>query len=249
MSDPQKINLSEPDGSTRSVSFPGLPAVRGELQTIVRDETFPGREKGILPGKRLLNASFTETSLKENLGRRYKVIHIASHFSFHPGDLTKSFLLLGDGQALPLNRFKNNPQLAFTGVELLTLSACETAVGDTNADGIEIESFGAIAQETGAKAVLATLWSVADESTSRMMSEFYRLRKERPRLTKAGALQLAQQEMIEGKLRPMAMAAGKRDTGEITDSKMNASPHIQDFKKPYEHPYYWSPFILIGNWR
>lgn len=49
-----------------------------------------------------------------------------------------------------------------------------------------------MAQEKGAKAILATLWSVADESTQLLLSEFYRLRKENPGLTKAEALQLAQ---------------------------------------------------------
>ena len=249
VSEPKQVNLTEPDGSTRSISFLALPAVREELQAIVRDVTSQGTETGVLPGRRLLNSTFTEAALKESLGKRYKVIHVASHFSFRPGDLTQSFLLLGDGQMLTLNKIKNNPQLAFTGVELLTLSACKTAVGETNADGAEVESFGVIAQETGAKAVLATLWSVADESTSLLMSKFYRLRKENPRLLKSEALQLAQKEMIEGKLQPQTATGEQRDTSELMDSKPNAPQFTIDPKKPYAHPYYWAPFILIGNWR
>lgn len=243
VSEPKQVNLTEPDGSTRSMRFDGLPGVREELQTIVRDETSQEKETGILPGRRLLNSTFTESALKERLGKGYKVVHIASHFSFRSGDLTNSFLLLGDGQALTLNKIKSNPQLAFTGVELLTLSACETAVGDTDADGVEVESFGVIAQDTGAKAVLATLWSVADESTSVLMGEFYRLRKEKPQLSKAAALQLAQQEMLAGALRPLK-ADGKQ-RGLFTAGTSFA----YDPKRPYAHPYYWSPFILIGNWR
>jgi CHAT domain-containing protein/tetratricopeptide (TPR) repeat protein len=249
VSEPKQVNLAEPDGSTRSLSFKALPAVREELQAIVRDETSQQAETGILPGRRLLNSTFTEASLKESLGKRYKVIHIASHFSFRPGDLTKSFLLLGDGQVLTLNKIKNNPQLAFTGVELLTLSACKTAVGETNADGAEVESFGVVAQETGAKAVMATLWSVADESTSLLMSGFYRLRTENSRLTKSEALQLAQKEMMEGKLKPQTVTGEQRDTGEIMNSVPNAPQYPYDPKRPYAHPYYWAPFILIGNWR
>src|SRR5205085_4913087 len=122
----------------------------------------------------------------------------------------------------------------------LTLSACQTAVVEKDGTGKEIEGFGYVAQQKGAKAILATLWSVADESTQLLMSEFYRLRKERPELTKAAALQLAQQEMIEGRLQPLT-ATGQQRGLELSFG--------YDPKKPYAHPYYWSPFILIGNWR
>jgi CHAT domain-containing protein len=105
------------------------------------------------------------------------------------------------------------------------------------ANGVEIESFGALAQAQGAKTVVATLWSVTDESTQLLMSEFYRLLKERPRLNKASALQLAQRAMLEGKLRP---SEGGEHRGVRRKETLEAN---------YEHPYYWSPFILIGNWR
>jgi len=95
-----------------------------------------------------------------------------------------------------------------------------------NSDGGEVESFGLIAQKHGAKAIVATLWKVADSSTALLMSEFYRLRKTNPRLTKSQALQMAQKEMIDGKL---------------------LSPDAKTQR--YSHPYYWAPFILIGNWR
>jgi CHAT domain-containing protein len=66
------------------------------------------------------------------------VRHIASHFQFHPGDDTASFLLLGDGSHLPLAQLKIWPQ-PFQGVELLTLSACNTAVGSPRAEGKEAD--------------------------------------------------------------------------------------------------------------
>jgi CHAT domain-containing protein/tetratricopeptide (TPR) repeat protein len=252
VSEARQVSLPEPDGSSRSFSFTELPGALRELQAIIRDETSAGAETGIMPGRRLMDSTFTEAALKESLGRRYKVVHIASHFSFRPGDLTKSFLLLGDGGTLTLNRFKSSPQLAFTGVELLTLSACDTAVGEVNADGVEVESFGVIAQDTGAKAVLATLWSVADESTQLLMSEFYRLRKENPRLTKAEALQRAQREMIEGGLSSASAADGPRGATLAGRSQQPDSAHTKfttDKSKPYAHPFFWSPFVLIGNWK
>ncbi len=61
-------------------------------------------------------------------------------------------------------------------MDLLTLSACDTATG-SSADGREVDGLGMIAQKQGAKAVIATLWAVADESTGRLMAEFYRLRQ------------------------------------------------------------------------
>jgi len=253
VSEPREVSLLEPDGSNRSLRFAELPGARAELRAIVRDETSTEVEVGVLPGRRLLDATFTEASLKEGLGRRYKVVHIASHFSFRPGDPTKSFLLLGDGNMLTLDKIKTSPQLAFKGVELLTLSACDTAVGEPNADGAEVESFGVVAQETGAMAVLATLWGVADESTSVLMSEFYRLRKENPRLTKAAALQQAQRSMIEGRLAPAAGKEEGRDRGaelSVVAAQNPGQPAFPfDKSKPYSHPYFWSAFTLIGNWR
>jgi CHAT domain-containing protein len=70
------------------------------------------------------------------------------------------------------------------------------------------------------------------------MSEFYRLRKENPQLTKAAALQIAQQKMIAGKLTLSNAKNQRRDTSEVDIAPLD-----------YSHPYFWSPFILIGNWR
>jgi CHAT domain-containing protein/Flp pilus assembly protein TadD len=226
--------IKEPNGA-RELSFSSLPAVRAELRSIIQSAESPN---GVLPGQSLLDADFNETAFESQLLRGYKVIHIASHFSLNPGDSTRSFLLLGDGNVLTVDEIKNNPKLSFRGVELLTLSACQTAVVEKDSSGKEIEGFGYVAQQKGAKAILATLWSVADESTQLLMSEFYRLRKVNPQLTKAAALQMAQQEMIAGKLKPALTTGERRGTGETDTAPAD-----------YSHPYYWSPFVLIGNWR
>jgi CHAT domain-containing protein len=120
----------------------------------------------------------------------------------------------------------------------LTLSACQTAIVEKDSSGKEIEGFGYVAQQKGAKAILATLWSVEDESTQLLMSEFYRLRKENPQLTKAAALQIAQQKMIEGRLKAAGANGQRRDTSDVGATTAD-----------HTHPYYWSPFVLIGNWR
>lgn len=234
------------DGET--MTFSALPAVRQELAAIVRDEQTEA-ETGVLPGRRLLDAEFTEAALKERLGKGYRLVHIASPFAFRPGDMTKSFLLLGDGNTLSLDHLRSSPQLRFTNVELLTLSACNTAVGESDANGREVESFAVLAQQNGAKAVLASLWSVADESTQILMAEFYRLRKENPQMTKSEVLRQAQLSMLAGKLKPSnANDKQRTKTVNLSDEK-NAVQFKSDTAKPFAHPFFWSPFVLIGNWR
>jgi len=77
---------------------------------------------------------------------------------------------------LSLAQIKTLPNI-FSGVDLLTLSACNTATGGTGANGKEVEGFGVLAQRQGAKSVIASLWPVADSSTKVLMQEFYRLRE------------------------------------------------------------------------
>ena len=104
---------------------------------------------------------------------------------------------------------------SFYNVDLLTLSACETGV---TGRGSEFESFGALAQNQGARGVIATLWAVADNSTAIFMNGFYRRRSESG-VTKAHALREVQTAFVEGSLGPR-----------------------------FRHPFYWAPFVLIGNW-
>ena len=193
--------------------FDPLPGAQKELEGIIRDETLA--TTGVLPGVIKLNAAFTRETMIAALRQRYSVVHIASHFEFKAGNEADSFLLLGDGTHLSLADMgkMENP---FGGVELLTLSACDTATGGM-ANGKEIEGFGVQAQRKGAKAVIATLWRVADVSTNELMQMFYRTRETMPEITKARALREAQLALLHG--------------------------------NDYRHPYYWAPFVLIGNSR
>lgn len=171
--------------------FSPLPAVGKELESII------GTARDKLPGVMALDKDFTRERLVTELGRRYPVVHLASHFAFAPGDKNNSFLLLGDGSKLTVSELERLPNL-FAGVDLLTLSACNTATGDMPGDGQEVESFAVLAQRKGARAVFATLWPVADQSTSWLMSRFYRQRK----VPKVMALREAQLDMIHGKAEP-----------------------------------------------
>jgi CHAT domain-containing protein len=203
-------------------------------------------QQGILGGKVMLDTAFTERSLRDGLDQSYPIIHIASHFEFTPGSMDDSFLLLGDGSHLTLAQIKT--KLNFNGVELLTLSACETAVGDegTAHHGVEVEGLGAIAQQAGAKAVLATLWPVADASTAALMRTLYQAHKV-DHLDKADALRQAQLALLHGSAK-----IDESDKASRGLKRVGASQAGGTFKTnpsaPFAHPFYWAPFILMGNW-
>ena len=230
-------------------TFSALPAVADELHGIIREE---GRSDGggILPGTIKLDTAFTASAMLAALRQRYPVVHIASHFQFRPGNETDSFLLLGDGSHLPLAQIKTLPNV-FGGVDLLTLSACDTATGGTGGDGKEIEGFGVLAQRQGAKAVIASLWPVADESTKVLMQTFYRRRETPPGITKVEALRQAQLALLHGNEQTVAAGENSRAALPITNSSsIQTQPRFEaNPQAPHAHPYYWAPFILIGNWK
>ena len=221
--------------------FAALPAVREELNALVRT----AESKGVLPGVVILDEKFTSGSFKEKLRERYPVLHIASHFQFDPAGDTASFLLLGDGSRLSLNEIRKNGY-SFAGVDLMTLSACQTGVGGgKDANGREIEGLGVLAQKQGAKGVIATLWPVADTSTAQLMQSFYRLREEQ-KLTKAEALRQAQLALLSGRVG--AGGTAERGGRVRTADGQQAVAFVPDPNAPFAHPYYWAPFILMGNW-
>jgi CHAT domain-containing protein len=201
-------------------------------------------QQGVLAGKVLLDKAFTEESLRDGLDG-YPIVHIASHFKFTPGSMNDSVLLLGDGGHMSLAQIH---RLNFSDVELLTLSACETALGDDSVahHGAEIEGFGALAQEAGAKAVLASLWPVADESTAALMRELYRVHKA-DHLDKAESLRQAQLALLHGTIKAEAGSAAPRGLARKAGTAAGRAFKI-DPSAPYAHPFYWAPFILMGNW-
>jgi CHAT domain-containing protein/Tfp pilus assembly protein PilF len=215
--------------------FPALPAVREELDGIVKEgESDP---HGVWPGSTYMDAAFTADRLRRVLYSGFRVVHLASHFRFVPGTEADSYLLTGDGERLTLAELKTG-DFPFTGVDLLALSACETGVGDQRADGREVESFGALAQNQGARAVLATLWEVPDRSTARFMEQFYTRR--RAGQTKAEALREVQRAFLRQAVAP----AGDETRGAVI-ARAGQCPGVMP---GYAHPYYWAPFVLMGNW-
>jgi len=239
--------------------IPALPGVLDEMRGIIRDESGagaagPADRTGVLPGVVKLDEQFTEDSMLAELRKRHKVVHIASHFQFAPGNETNSALLLGDGTFLSLAQIKSLPNV-FGGVDLITLSACNTATGGSGANGKEVEGFGVLAQRQGAKAVIASLWPVFDTSTKVLMQDFYRLRETKAGTTKAEALRQAQLHLLRGEatLEGVTSKVSVADRQIVHEDEKPATVSkprfMPDPKKPYAHPYYWAPFILIGNWK
>ena len=191
-------------GVTEAVQgFPALPNVSAELQEL---HTLLGSKN--LVDREFLTANF-EKELKEE---QFSIVHVASHGEFG-NDVDNTFLLTFDdkvsldrlNQMIGVFRFRDDP------LELLTLSACDTAAGDDRA----ALGLAGVAIKAGARSALATLWSINDEAAVDLVIDFYRELKDSS-ISRAVALQRAQLKLIN-------------------------NPR-------YEHPGFWSPFLMINNW-
>jgi CHAT domain-containing protein len=189
MTDPSPLNrdhlkillsgLSEP-----VQGFPALQHVQGELEEI----------QDLYVGELLLNRDFVTSSISSALqNTSYSVTHIASHSVF-TGDVDGSYILTYDdritvdqlGKYAALSRNRDKP------IELLTLSACQTAAGDDRA----ALGLAGVAIKSGARSALATLWEINDQASAILVTEFYRQLLDK-NLSKAQALQHAQNKLME----------------------------------------------------
>ena len=180
-------------------NFDELPNVEEELQQI----------RKIVPSALLLNPKFTETNLQQEINSgTFSAVHIATHGNFS-SDPEETFILTYN-QLLTSNELNNLLRVNNQNrVELLVLSACETAQGDNRAT----LGLAGVAVRAGARSVLSTLWQVSDRSTAELMVQFYK-ELTNPKLTKAQALHQAQLALFQ----------------------------------KYKAPYYWAPYVLVGNW-
>lgn len=97
---------------------------------------------------------------------------------------------------------------------------------------------------------MASLWQVSDEGTKELMLNFYRIRQANPQISKAEALRVAQTALLIGKTKARAAGdANRSDLLNISDGNVKQPKFKKDENTPFAHPYYWSPFVLIGNWR
>lgn len=172
--------------SVSRFGFDALPSVPGELNSI----------RGSFPAdsKQLLNEQFVLGTFRSEIrDEPYTIVHIASHGEFR-GDAKKTFILAYD-QRMTLTDLQSLIQPSeFRGrpVELLTLSACRTAAGDDRA----ALGLAGVAIKAGARSALASLWSVNDNSSSRLIADFYQELSAHAELSKAQALQRAQLRLL-----------------------------------------------------
>ena len=166
----------------------------------------------------LVGRDFTQANLRRTLASgSYSIVHLATHGRFS-SDPRQTFIVTDGGTSIDLNSLRlilkqDRGALAEplrTRIELLVLSACETATGDRRA----ALGLAGTAIRSGAASTLASLWSVDDRATAKLMQKFYGSLTQPDGVSKAEALRVAQRATRE----------------------------------QYPHPYYWAPFVLVGNW-
>jgi CHAT domain-containing protein len=183
--------------------FIALPGVKLELESI----------QTAFPSQILLNDSFTEISFDKAINTSpYQIVHLATHGQFS-SKAEDTFILTWDERINinELNSFIRADRRQIRPIELLVLSACQTASGDKQA----ALGLAGIAVRAGARSTIASLWDVSDESTTLLMSYFYQ-ELANNNLPKAEALRQAQLKILQS--------------------------------ERFSHPYFWSAFILVGNW-
>jgi len=227
-----------------------------ELEAIVHDPKRPRSATGVMAGVIELDDDFTEKTMAAQLAQqKYRLVHIASHFVFTPGNDTDSYLLLGGkdvggaGYHLTMQEVKDEPNLkqGFRGVDLLTLSACNTATSRIPPDGKEVDGLATTVHGNGARAVIATLWKADDAATRDLMVDFYQHWIGTAGITKVQALQQAQLDLLHGTISAKATTASAPSMTS-DGSKASSSHNSLPPQANYAHPYYWAPFILMGNW-
>lgn len=179
-----------------------LPGVQQEIAQITQQ----------LAATVLINQNFTVRSLFGKLREQSaQIVHLATHGQFS-STAKETYIQVWDGK-LDLNDLQTIlSQPREEPIELLVLSACETAKGDRRA----ALGMAGVAVRSGARSTLATLWRVNDLSTALLIEEFYD-QFTSGKVSRSQALQQAQLMVLK--------------------------------QKKYEHPFYWSAFVLVGNWQ
>ena len=215
------------DIGDRSLEFQGLPFAGVEVQSLAT----------AIPGSTLvIDQDFSLSALQSQLNE-HDIVHFATHAAFVPERVAESFILFGNGDRPTLADVRN---WSLQNVDLVVLSACETGLGGFG-NGAEILGLGYQFQRAGARAAIASLWRVSDGGTQALMDAFYAALQ--TGYTKTEALQRAQQALITGDYSVLGL--DERGAAAIRQRIQETVP--QPVSQKLSHPYYWAPFILIGN--
>ncbi len=239
LTDTRYVNLNHSQilamGASEFAEQTPLPTMPIELRNIISQPR---------QGEMFLNEQFTVDNFinQNSLGKEFRIVHLGTHADFQAGDAKDSYIQFYDRkvQLSELRAISNElgwGNTENTPVELLVLSACETAIGDEKAE----LGFAGLAVQAGVKSALASLWYVSDLGTLALMSEFYDQLDDT--LIKAEALRQTQLQMLTGNVMV--------DDGKIRLSNGKYVSLPAEFPKGellLSHPYFWSSFTLIGNW-
>ncbi len=185
-----------------------------------------------------LDDKFTLNALQHSLSNRTQIVHVASHFNANGSSDQDVGLLMGNGEFVSIAKLMQDDR-TYAGVELLTLSACETALSQSNM-AVTARSFDGLASlfaRKGVSQVLAAMWKISDSSSAAFMKVFYIYRQ------------------AEGLTSSEALAATKKLFKRIDPVQQQylAFKYPQVFTKDfirslenYKHPYYWAAFVLFS---
>ena len=152
-------------------SFSELPYVQIELDNIIKKVNASPDSRGIFSGLALINQDFSESALEQKLFTQKP--NIATHGEFVANSPAASYLVLGDGTPYEISKIQFLEDL--DNIHLVVLSACETALGGSDRNGLEVAGIASyfLTSNAKAKSVLASLWKVNDPATSLLMTKFY----------------------------------------------------------------------------
>ncbi|MEM8832424.1 MAG: CHAT domain-containing protein, partial [Cyanobacteria bacterium P01_G01_bin.19] len=238
LTDTRYVNLEKSSilamGASEFSEQAALPTMEIELEAIVSQPR---------QGEVFINEQFTIENFKAQNSREtsFPIVHLGTHAEFKAGSLDDSYIQFYDDK-LRIPQLRDlSTELGWnsdaTPIELLVLSACETALGDEKAE----LGFAGLAVQAGVKSALASLWYVSDIGTLALMGEFYDRLGDT--LIKAEALRQTQLKMLEGNVR-----VNDKQVELSNGENLSLPPSFPDGTLILDHPYFWSAFTLIGNW-
>ncbi|MEC4990075.1 MAG: CHAT domain-containing protein, partial [Oscillatoria sp. PMC 1068.18] len=185
--------------------------------------------------KVFLEEDFTIEKLKSQLRTQpYGIVHLGTHAEFKETSISNAHIQFFDNK-LGLDNVR---ELRLKDVELLVLSACQTALGNESAE----LGFAGFAHQAGVKSVIASLWVGTEDGSLALLSQFYRVLKQE-NIIKAEALRQAQIAMIRGEV-------SIKDGQMFLPGESEGIPltgKFENLNSKLEHPYYWSNFTIVGN--
>ncbi|NJR57027.1 MAG: CHAT domain-containing protein [Acaryochloris sp. CRU_2_0] len=213
---------------SQQFNFKGLPFANKEIAQLVA---------AVPDTTQFLDKDFSLAAVKPRMNE-YSILHFATHAAFLLGQPEDSFILFGNGDRATLRDIEN---WSLFNVDLVILSACQTALGLKLGNGVEILGLGYQFQNRGVKTTIASLWQVNDQSTQILMNSLYTQLKQ-GKVSTAEALRQAQLTLIQSK-----NGTSSQPRANISVPQAPGGAVSQHDSIDYSHPYYWSPFILIGN--